>query len=253
MERKTGGLFDTVQAGNATVAGKASNDCMDFDDVESCRSLVPGEAGGEVLLDVPFELTEADYLDSFMDLSNFLLPDEVMKESENTSPAVEEIKVDPMIDFSNLIQQLDGDSIEDKTVPDTFLQSQKRKYSESFDVGVEFVQSEEIVVEQSVPDHDYVTKKMRSAPAVATVEASPSTSSSVVVAEKPKNKYRERRDKNNVASRRSREIRKEKFTSMNKEADHLEVRNEELRKKIVELEDLAKIMKAELIKKMTTK
>lgn len=250
MEQKTSGLFDTVHAGNGTVAGKASIDGMDFDDVESCRSLVSGETGGDLLLDVPVELTEADYLDSFMDLSNFLLPDEDVKVLEEAGPAVEESKVDPLIDFSNLIQKLDGDSVLDKTGLTFVPAPQKRKYSKCLDVQEEEVIDQDHVVELSVPDHDYVTKKMKFTPTVVTAVATPSTSN-VVVTEKPKDKYRERRDKNNIASRRSREIRKEKFNAMDREADELEVKNEKLRKKIVELEELAKVMKAELIKKMT--
>jgi lipopolysaccharide export system protein LptA len=70
---------------------------------------------------------------------------------------------------------------------------------------------------------------------------------------KSKDKYRERRDKNNAASKRSREIKKQKYIEMDKEADTLEIKNEALRKKIVELEELAKFMKAELIRKMTSK
>jgi hypothetical protein len=62
-----------------------------------------------------------------------------------------------------------------------------------------------------------------------------------------------RRLKNNVASKKSREQRKQKFASLDDEAEKLIQANEELRLKIVELEKTAKEMKAMLVAKMTGK
>lgn len=53
-----------------TVASEASKQTMEMDIGET--GFMPGMDLGNVLGDMPLELTEADYLDSFMDLSNFL-------------------------------------------------------------------------------------------------------------------------------------------------------------------------------------
>jgi leukemia factor-related protein len=65
-------------------------------------------------------------------------------------------------------------------------------------------------------------------------------------------KYIERRMKNNVASKRSREIRKNKYVEMDEQAVELEKANEELRKKIEQLERLTLAMKDALVAKLST-
>lgn len=110
-------------------------------------------------------------------------------------------------------------------------------------------------------DHDYVTKKPRLSPAPVVVESTKtpsskskqSTSKSMANKLPPDQKYRERRVKNNIASRRSREIRKMKFSEMDEEANRLVVVNSELRVKIEEMEKLAKDMKALLVQKLAAK
>ncbi|XP_076437297.1 uncharacterized protein LOC143276584 [Babylonia areolata] len=64
---------------------------------------------------------------------------------------------------------------------------------------------------------------------------------------------RSRREKNNVASKRSREIRKQKFAGMEEEAERLIVDNARLEKRVAELERLAKQMKEILVAKMAGK
>lgn len=64
-------------------------------------------------------------------------------------------------------------------------------------------------------------------------------------------KHTVRRIKNNVASKKSREQRKQKFADLDAEAETLIVENDRLRAKIVELEKIAKEMKAALVAKMT--
>ena len=66
-------------------------------------------------------------------------------------------------------------------------------------------------------------------------------------------KYRDRRDKNNIASKRSRETRKSKYASMMKQGDELEMQNEALRKKVAELEAQTKEMKALLVKELASR
>jgi hypothetical protein len=64
-------------------------------------------------------------------------------------------------------------------------------------------------------------------------------------------KYLERRKKNNIASKRSREMRKNKFLEMDGETTKLEQANEELRKRIELLENLTKKMKEALVAKLS--
>ena len=63
-------------------------------------------------------------------------------------------------------------------------------------------------------------------------------------------KYYQRRHKNNIASKRSRETRKQKFASMEKQAEDLAMKNEALKVKVAELEELTKLMKESLIQKL---
>lgn len=95
------------------------------------------------------------------------------------------------------------------------------------------------------PDHEYVSKKVCRSGSIATEgeEEVPKVSK--------EQKYRERRNKNNVASKRSRETRKQKFTVMEQKAVELEASNEDLELRIVELEELTKKMKDILVKRLT--
>lgn len=119
-------------------------------------------------------------------------------------------------------------------------------------------------------DHDYSVKRQKLnavSPPVATNSGSSAQASLVSNVEvtdncvtsstestsTPVDKQSQRRIKNNVASKRSREQRKQKFVDMDQEAEELVVRNESLRKKIIELEALAKDMKVKLVAKMTGK
>ena len=121
----------------------------------------------------------------------------------------------------------------------------------------------------SNPDHDdYTAKRPRVATADSTVEnaefARPSTSASptpscsdvaddktdVTNANPVVSKYIERRNKNNIASRRSRQTRKQKFQDMEVQAEQLEKANEKLQQQVAELEKLTKIMKDILVQKL---
>ena len=124
---------------------------------------------------------------------------------------------------------------------------------------VELVNVKDEVVIAMTSDHDYVSKKLR----LSSVEESSETGSmdATCVETKPtftkpvtpQVKYRQRRDKNNVASRRSREIRKQKYNEMDVQAEQLIIDNEKLKVRIVELEKLAKEMKNILVSKMVGK
>lgn len=168
-------------------------------------------------------------------------------------------------DFSGIISHLKAEPTVVEATPEittsTTSSVYKRKYVECEQMIVDdyVVDLDGISYdgECSVADHDYVTKKLKLAIPVTTVKEVPQVASTsqlqVAPVYKSANRYRERRDKNNLASRRSREIRKQKYVSMDQEADELVIRNEALRKKIIELEALAETMKAVLIKKMTEK
>lgn len=81
----------------------------------------------------------------------------------------------------------------------------------------------------------------------------PSTSQITDDSAPTEDKYRHRREKNNIASKRSRESRKMKFENMEQEAERLEEDNKRLEVRIVELEKLAKQMKEILVAKMAGK
>jgi hypothetical protein len=64
-------------------------------------------------------------------------------------------------------------------------------------------------------------------------------------------RYLERRRKNNAASKRSREIKKNRMADMEIQAVHIEKENECLRERIVELDRLTKLMKSLLVQKVS--
>lgn len=66
-------------------------------------------------------------------------------------------------------------------------------------------------------------------------------------------KQAERRVKNNIASRRSRQTRKQKFVAMEEEAEMLQAKNAELTKTVADLEKKVKKMKEDLIKRLAKK
>ncbi|XP_046357466.1 uncharacterized protein LOC124135864 [Haliotis rufescens] len=181
-------------------------------------------------------LAEAS-LDSFVDLSTFL------EEGKTVEP----------VDGA----AVDIDALMEKTKPvevavETAEPSMKGNFEEVEEV-VDVVDMEEEVV-ATTPDHDYVCKRPRLSTSSNASEEGGHTYAAASTSPVPLvRKYRERRDKNNVASRRSREIRKRKFVDMESQADELVVENEKLQLKIVELEKLAKEMKTILVSKLSGK
>lgn len=276
LVQKTSGLFDTAEAGDRTVAGEVSEPGFKVGKMEPV-SPGPGESLGGLFQDMmPLdELPEVDYLDSFMDLSNFLNMDTEEKVPENDA-LVEAFgqEMTGKLDFSGILMSL-------KEEPDAFTipsnpevaspipnQPLKRKLAEPEVVEepmignvitIELMDTEQ-VLDSSTSDHDYVVKKPRLVSSYevetsyeATSPIPVSSTSTIGSTAAPTTKYRERRDKNNAASRRSRQIRKNKYVLMEVEAEELAAKNDKMRSKIAELEKLAKFMKAELIKQMTKK
>jgi hypothetical protein len=113
----------------------------------------------------------------------------------------------------------------------------------------------------STPDHSYsmvgmTATKRKFSETVPTVTSSSVLGDISALTENrcdiiKRTKYLERRRKNNIASRRSREIRKNKFEEMDREAEILEMANEALRQKIELLESLTIRMKDALISKLS--
>ncbi|KAK7092553.1 transcription factor zip-2-like [Littorina saxatilis] len=117
------------------------------------------------------------------------------------------------------------------------------------------------LVKSSSHDHDYSAKRQRTSAVTEDTSVEdmeevflvPAPSTSDTTQFPTEDKYRHRREKNNVASKRSREIRKRKFTDMEGEAERLIVDNARLEKRVVDLERLAKQMKEILVAKMAGK
>lgn len=203
------------------------------------RDIVPFEDMGlaQMLEDIPVNSNaDEDFLDSFMDLTDFLLPDQAIEETEEIQNVIhlEDTEVsksaffgiDNLAEGAVICEEVDATAITDEV-----------------DIS-------------DLKDHDYSAKKPRLSPEpVVAVETKPSklTSTSKSTKLSPDQKYRERRNKNNVASRRSREIRKMKFVEMEEEANRLIVVNAELKEKIAEMEKVAKDMKALLVQKLAAK
>ena len=98
------------------------------------------------------------------------------------------------------------------------------------------------------PDHNYSTIKKRK----RKISEISDCSETIYTGDDNKlTKYLERRRKNNIASKRSRETRKSKFLSMDEQADELERSNTELRQRIEQLESLTKRMKEALVAKLS--
>lgn len=108
----------------------------------------------------------------------------------------------------------------------------------------------------ATPDHSYSTivkssvKRKQSETMMNYDECSNDAADDTVVVKR--SKYLERRKKNNIASKRSRETRKNKFVEMDEQSLQLEQANEALRARIEELEGLTKRMKEALVAKLST-
>lgn len=224
--RKTSGLFDT---GSTGVAGKSTTsvDTVAADNYDWISALESED-------------------DVFADSTNTLLPS--LEESLNVGMAESEF-LEGFMDLSRFLG-LEGDDEVGETPMEvsveSLTQAVKRTASDAFG-------STEQVPANS--DHDcYVSKKSRIASCSdstctdAESDAIPSSSGTPKV-----DKYRNRRIKNNIASKRSRETRKQKFQDMEKKAVELEKANAELKQKVELLEQLTKQMKETLVKKLAGK
>jgi len=223
--RKTSGLFDTGSTGVAlktTSVDSVAADNFDWISAIEAEDDVFTDNAGKLLPSLEeslsFGMAESEFLEGFMDLSRFL------------GLEGEEVNESPM----------------EVSVVSPAPQAVKRTASEAFG-------SAEQTPANS--DHDcYVSKKSRIVSVADSTctdteseAAIPSSSGTTV------DKHRNRRIKNNIASKRSRETRKQKFADMEKTASELEKANAELRQKVDLLEQLTKQMKETLVKKLAGK
>lgn len=181
--------------------------------------------------DLPF-----DFGEEFMDLSDFLL-------GGNEGSATKALS---SMDLSPATPATTTTTTSTLPAPSPSSTTRKRSASAISDDSV-FT---------SIVDHcDYTRKRPRlstvsSEMSDSDAESTISSVSSVNMARTPKERKVQRRIKNNIASRRSRETRKMKFSEMEEEAAELERRNKELSQKVIELETLAKQMKAVLVQRL---
>ncbi|KAK6971180.1 hypothetical protein BgiMline_026885 [Biomphalaria glabrata] len=288
--QKTCGLFDTGFAGGAhDVTSQDSNDISDlFSDSATYSIDNPGtsklDLGNDNFLMDSWDLLdplgdlEADHLgndslDAFINLDTILAGENLFDVTAEVSPVID-------ISPGNMKQAIGEMSIQTsstetanttvvKEIP--LLTSRKRKLSNTktketvlktsmFEIPARL--EKKVAAVDTQLDHDYTAKLLKlSQDNTSTSQFnnlshdSEYSSSSITQGQECgiTDKQAVRRMKNNVASKRSREQRKQKFVEMDQEAEDLIVANETLRKKIVELEKLAQEMKAQLVAKMSGK
>lgn len=219
-------------------------------------------------------------LDAFVNLDSFFMGDNSLFDNGSQPHVIyEAVEVKPVIDFDAL--DLPSVVTENFFEPTTIIAaavakpnkvSRKRKVSA---VETSMFKVPEIILEGPYNDHDYVpecegenlsfeivekkkgkktTPKRRRVSSTASVDSEVSSTSCALDFEhldvKSQDKTTVRRIKNNIASKRSREQKKNLLSGMDEEAEQLIVANAQLKIKIVELEQMAKEMKEKLVAKM---
>lgn len=194
-------------------------------------------------------------MDSFTDLSSMLYEPSFMQQPE------EREKETDLPSFLNLDEEMKSQQYS-LGFPHTEVEDQSSDLAKlSAKVGLKRSRTPSL-------DHDYSNKRARLSPMPSPVSVesaeepflvpefspasspSPSVSSSTVSED---NRQKQRREKNNLASKRSREIRKKKFQNMEVEAERLSKENVELERRVAQLEKLAKEMKDALVTKLKIK
>lgn len=241
MEQKTCGLFDSGVTSEAD--GKVSlvtdnlpanfTDFFPFDEngmeknfsEANLFDLPTPEVSG--LDDLPF-----DFGETFVDLSEFLL-------GGNNESGKTPMNVDLP---SQSLEMTPGATAPACEAPKA---NRKRPLTDTDELDAVFT---------STIDHCDYTKKR---PRLSTVSSDISDCESTVSCTSSSISYTaaekkvQRRMKNNIASRRSRQTRKNKFIAMEEEAFELEQKNKELALKVKELEDLTAKMKAVLVQRLS--
>jgi len=254
QEQNLSGLFDTELP---------TYDMMDIEDMDAINCMPTNAMYKE----------EDDCLSSFLDLNDFLKA--TGNKDDNGMLSVlpqDEISLTSFSDIAALLDNAATDlTSTENNIPTDILSlaaadileptpTQNREAtnvetlnfsnSESFNFNIidssesQVIEIPSVAAEALTSDHDYVKVKAHKE----------EEEEEEVIKKRPSaNKYRERRVKNNIASKRSREIRKQKHSVLEEQAEHLVKENARLQEQIVQLEALTKEMKASLIQKMTGK
>jgi len=200
------------------------------------------------LFDIDFSGKTATTNDEFKTINTFDLLSSIDNGQDSSLNTIQD--VENMI--SNFVD-LDDDSMFNEKFMDlsNFLFSDNEMPKvESEEISIKVPQSDIKSMKRKVssvsinPDHnDYTCKRLR---LPSTDDELPETST-----DHKGRKYIARRQKNNVASKRSRETRKQKYVDMEQKSLELEKENKELEIKVKEMELLTKKMKDILVKRLS--
>jgi len=245
----------------------ASSSLPQVDDLDS--TMTKAEVTADSLVDIDdlkvtldFDLENgSNFLENFTDLTNYLMDTEAQDTAETPVEILVSLEEPMTLDESAILDEMFkslapvtidtnpvevAPSVEEGRNP----KGRKRKaVATSTMVKSMGAEDDTISVAECSSDHSYTAKRRCvSTVTMETSSAADSDDESVPLSKEVK--YLERRRKNNIASKRSRETRKQKFTAMEQQAIDLEKANENLRAKVTQLEELAKEMKDALIKRL---
>jgi len=245
------GLFDKGSAGEVRLSSASVEDDLDLAGFDASDLLSTLEKDDPLDLDVfpmgeDLGMTLSEGSENLLDMENYIDLSTLLGGVPGGLDDSQMVNLDAsMLDDIIMVNP-------DSQVPATEgVTATKRKAEEAFS---------DASPSASNPDHDdYTVKRPRVATADSTVEMEevprPSTSTSPApscssTSEPAATKYVERRIKNNIASRRSRQTRKQKFVDMEIQAEQLEIANGKLQEQVAELEKLTKVMKDILVQKL---
>ncbi|XP_013405675.1 uncharacterized protein LOC106170376 [Lingula anatina] len=195
---------------------------------------------------------ETEFLDDFADLSKYIEQNTMPVEQSNTETSTSEAhELVPTIDNVTIVTEPSQSSESFGTV-------------DLADISAEVDHNDSDSTDSnSTIDHDYSRGKKRKTDSVTSdivtkrakvnsVASESDTESVITTASGSNDRYGERRRKNNIASKRSREQRKNKYIEMEEEAVRLAKENSELQAKIELLEKATKDLKQVLVQKLTS-
>lgn len=220
---------------DASLATAATDDIFSILESSTCNEL-PSLALDDLSLEGSINMGDGEFLEEFIDLSNLIEPQE-------SNPPVDLLNLDEVF--------LPGSSSNDTTLCLEAVGG----------LGLKRTATEAFPLDTTPPsantDHDHYTcrdsLKKRRQSEVSSVSSVISEEDKTLKVKTMEEKYRIRRDKNNVASKRSRETRKQKYVVMEERATELETINAGLRIKIEKLEALTKQMKEALVERLAKK
>lgn len=235
--QKTGGLFSSNNVGNSPAdVGCEAIDCMDMDLMKELTpndtvisptpfdfdSLPDGCADNELTLDADNDLLDSVSLEEFMDLAEFLDFGQSSLSADNqlqvTSDGVDMAgRVHPLLPLASATSSSTSDaaSVPLRAVFSTL--------------------SDDVTTPELSADHTYHHPARRK-------DANTKSSSAA-----RHSQYLERRRKNNLACKRSRQARKRQMMDMEEELGRLEQVNARLRQRVTELERAKQTLKSAVL------